>query len=178
VRRGGDRAYRISVELLVWDGYGFPMSNPQHPRRQRRLGRIFESAPVYYLTFCTEGRARVLANDAVMKRVRGFVSDSFQRYGVYVDCHVLMPDHIHLLAIIAPESKTTLGKWVKAFKAMVGSREFKWQAGYFDHVLRSDESRSEKWEYIRMNPVRAGLVEDPEDWPYAQRFNRFDGLEL
>ena len=42
-----------------------------------------------------------------------------------------------------------------------------WQTGFFDHVLRSGESYGEKWEYVRMNPVRAGLAARPEDWPYA-----------
>ena len=37
---------------------------------------------------------------------------------------------------------------------------------YFDHVLRSDESYSEKWDYVRENPVRAGLVRSANDWPY------------
>jgi hypothetical protein len=34
-------------------------------------------------------------------------------------------------------------------------------------VLRSSASRAEKWNYIRDNPVRAGLVARPEDWPYT-----------
>ena len=42
-----------------------------------------------------------------------------------------------------------------------------WQDGFFDHLLRSGESYSEKWNYVRMNPVRARLVERPEDWPFA-----------
>ncbi len=41
-----------------------------------------------------------------------------------------------------------------------------WQKQFFDHLVRSEESRSEKWEYVRMNPIRAGMVEDLEDWPY------------
>ena len=41
-----------------------------------------------------------------------------------------------------------------------------WQKGFFDHVLRSDESYAQKWEYVRDNPVRAGLVKKWEDWPY------------
>jgi hypothetical protein len=41
-----------------------------------------------------------------------------------------------------------------------------WQKGFFDHVLRSDESYSQKWEYVRENPVRAGLAKTLEDWPY------------
>jgi hypothetical protein len=32
-----------------------------------------------------------------------------------------------------------------------------WQPGFFDHVMRSSERYAEKWAYMRMNPVRAGL---------------------
>jgi hypothetical protein len=42
-----------------------------------------------------------------------------------------------------------------------------WQRGFFDHVLRSEESYGQKWNYVRDNPVRGGLVEKTEDWPYA-----------
>jgi hypothetical protein len=41
-----------------------------------------------------------------------------------------------------------------------------WQKGFFDHLLRSDESYSQKWEYVRENPVRAGLARSWEEWPY------------
>ncbi|MFA6561842.1 MAG: hypothetical protein WCV00_08035 [Verrucomicrobiia bacterium] len=41
-----------------------------------------------------------------------------------------------------------------------------WQPGFFDHLIRNTESYSEKWNYVRENPVRAGLVERAEDWPY------------
>jgi len=37
---------------------------------------------------------------------------------------------------------------------------------YFDPT-----NLSEKWEYIRQNPVRAGLVSVPDDWPYQFQFN-------
>jgi REP-associated tyrosine transposase len=42
-----------------------------------------------------------------------------------------------------------------------------WQRGFFDRVLRSDESYSQKWEYVRDNPVRTKLVRDADAWPYA-----------
>ena len=41
-----------------------------------------------------------------------------------------------------------------------------WQKNYFDHRLRNDAVLEEKAQYIRLNPVRAGLVEDPEQWPF------------
>jgi REP element-mobilizing transposase RayT len=42
-----------------------------------------------------------------------------------------------------------------------------WQRGFFDHVLRSDESYAQKWNYARENPVRAGLVDNADDWPFS-----------
>ena len=33
-------------------------------------------------------------------------------------------------------------------------------------LLRTDESYTEKWNYVRNNPVRAGLAKNAGDWPY------------
>ena len=41
-----------------------------------------------------------------------------------------------------------------------------WQERFFDHLLRSKESYSQKWAYVRQNPVRAGLAARHENWPY------------
>jgi hypothetical protein len=41
-----------------------------------------------------------------------------------------------------------------------------WQREFFDHVLRSAESYSEKWNYVRNNPVRAGLVSTADEWKH------------
>src|SRR5207244_26931 len=40
------------------------------------------------------------------------------------------------------------------------------QRNFFDHRLRHGESEAEKFEYIRQNPVRAGLISAEEEWPY------------
>ena len=65
-----------------------------------------------------------------------------------------------------------LSKWIGGLKrtlsvALKASGDGPiWQPGFFDHVLRSDESYAQKWEYVRDNPVRAGLVAQSDDWPY------------
>ena len=41
-----------------------------------------------------------------------------------------------------------------------------WQAEIFDHVIRSEESLDEKWQYVCRNPERAGLVGRWEEWPH------------
>jgi REP element-mobilizing transposase RayT len=46
-------------------------------------------------------------------------------------------------------------------------RSWRWQAGYHDHKFRSPESEQRKWEYVCLNPVRAGLVKHPEEWPFG-----------
>ncbi len=50
---------------------------------------------------------------------------------------------------------------------MLGIKAPFWQKEFFDHLIRSGESYSEKWEYMRQNPVRAGLVSNADDWKYS-----------
>jgi REP element-mobilizing transposase RayT len=42
---------------------------------------------------------------------------------------------------------------------------------FFDHIVRNQQDFEETLEYIRMNPVRRGLVKNPEDWPYTERLD-------
>jgi len=63
----------------------------------------------------------------------------------------------------------TLADW-KRYTCTKGGIE--WQRDFFDNRLRQDESYIEKAHYIRMNPVRAGLVESPGDWPYVWESKR------
>ena len=132
---------------------------------------------MYFLTLCVMDRKPVLAEEHVYQRFVDFIRESPERYRWCVACYVFMPDHAHLFARSA-HSHVTLGAWIKALKAMVARREFRWQAGFFDHVLRDDESMSARWEYIRQNPVRAELVERVEDWPYWGAFHPVDGRFL
>ena len=42
-----------------------------------------------------------------------------------------------------------------------------WQEGYYDRVLRPEESEAMVARYIIENPVRAGLVTRPSDYPFV-----------
>ena len=55
-----------------------------------------------------------------------------------------------------------------------GKESSLWQPGFFDHVLRSNESYARKWEYVRDNPVRAGLVTSWQEWPHQGEIVRID----
>jgi REP element-mobilizing transposase RayT len=138
----------------------------------QRLGWLFREYPVYYITVCTYNRRRILDRPEVHNTFIQFGLRAHE-YDVWVDRYVIMPDHVHLFAGFGPES-ATLSMWVKSFKNTISktltSATFyapHWQKGFFDHVLRSQQSYEEKWIYVRENPVRARLVRTPEDWPYA-----------
>jgi REP element-mobilizing transposase RayT len=46
-------------------------------------------------------------------------------------------------------------------------RAWRWQDGFHDHKFRTPESETREWEYVCLNPVRAGLVKRPEEWPFG-----------
>jgi putative transposase len=80
---------------------------------------------------------------------------------------MIMPDHVHLVLsfpISETKIKTIMSKWKQwTAKAL----KINWQRDFFEHRLRKEESFREKADYILANPVRAGLVEKAEDWPYV-----------
>lgn len=139
--------------------------------RLQRLRWVYADRPVYFLTTCTTVRRPLLANRNVHETFMEFAKTAAGE-GVWGGRYVLMPDHIHLFAAFSPRSPT-LSVWVKALKGSI-SKDLRhsglpspfWQKGFFDHVMRSAESYQQKWAYVRQNPVRAGLVKDPSDWPY------------
>jgi putative transposase len=77
-----------------------------------------------------------------------------------------MPDHLHLLVGISADA--SLSKLIRDCKRIAARKvKIEWQRNFFDHRLRRDESESEKFEYIRQNPLRAGLIRKIDEWPYA-----------
>jgi putative transposase len=90
--------------------------------------------------------------------------------------YVLMPDHIHFFcAPVDPEC--SLERWTQFWKSQLtkswpnAAEKPVFQRQHWDRQLRSGESYNEKWDYTRQNPVRAGLVATPDDWPYQGEMN-------
>ena len=147
--------------------------NDRYHRRPPRLDRLFaERLPLYFVTFNTAQRAPILARPEIHEAFRRFSVTADERFGVAVGRYVLMPDHVHLFAAFPPES-VMLSRWVQSLRSVLGKELLRvgmqkphWQEGFFDHLLRSSESYDEKWEYVRMNPVRAGFCKGPDEWEY------------
>ena len=166
------------------EGEAFPLQydsmlgKQRYPRRPPRLGRLFTDVrPFYFVTFNTYGRSPLLARQEVHETFCSFCVRA-QEHAVAVGRYVLMPDHVHLFVLFPPNG-LTLKRWVQTLRTVIGKELLilgvdkpHWQEGFFDHLLRSSESYAKKWDYVRMNPVRAGLSRTPEAWPYQGEIMR------
>jgi REP-associated tyrosine transposase len=138
--------------------------------KQHYIGRR-----AYFLTLCTRDRIPYFRSP----RVARWLLESLQQITVQqsfsLRVYCLMPDHLHvLLQGDSPASdllsfvKTFKHKTTFYFRAKTGKTL--WQISYFDHIVRTAEDLSKTAEYILSNPVRAGLVSRPNDYPYARMF--------
>jgi putative transposase len=152
-----------------------------HPSVPPRLARIFPSNPIYFVTACTYCRRKLLASDVVNSAFIRFGERAYSEHNIAVGRYVIMPDHLHLF-VCGPDD-FALGRWVGMLKQCLEKQIVRgeiagpvWQRRFFDHVLRSDESYAQKWNYVRDNPVRAGLVMNADDWPYAGEIITIDRI--
>ena len=114
--------------------------------------------------FAESGRARVAVET---------FADYAARHGYGVLLYTIMPHHVHAV-VAAHDDASGLSEFVSRWKTwcvrklrVIGVKGKVWQDELFDHRIRSEASLGGKCEYVADNPVRAGLVERAEDWPYT-----------
>ena len=129
---------------------------------------------VYFLTFCTHGR-QVLSpgsRNIVLETCLFGNGKLFQLHAA-----VVMPDHVHLLLTpaIDEQGPISIPEIMQAIKGTSAHRINKclgrkgrvWQDESFDHWVRNPAELEKMRAYIESNPVTAGLVARPEDWPWS-----------
>jgi putative transposase len=141
--------------------------------RPRRLDTFdYIGQQRYFLTFCCRDRVAVFTDRQVSEQTL----TQFQRTSA-LECfailaYCLMPDHVHLLV-----EGVSLNSDFKRFAKMAKQRsgglyartrhQRLWQAGYYERVLREEDDARDLARYIVNNPLRAGLVESPSDYPFV-----------
>src|SRR5947199_5572396 len=141
-------------------------------RYSRRLPHLQKADAALFVTFCTGARLPLpeVARDLIVEHCR---REDGKR--VTLCAFVVMPDHVHLLLLPLRNENGWPFPLVDILQCMKGATAHRinallhrsgpvWEEESFDHVLRSNESLKEKCEYIRQNPVRAGLVQKPEEY--------------
>jgi len=131
---------------------------------------------------------------------RTFLHFHGQRYHLHAWC--VMPNHVHVL--FQPLGTWTMSKIVASWKSFTGRRISAflqtgalgaglkpggpttgspglqpdnriWQREYFDRYIRDELHFANVVNYIHDNPVKAGLVKEPKQWPYSSSARSIDG---
>ena len=122
----------------------------------------------YFITVCCKQRGKnQLAHLTVANNIFETVRHRNAQGIWYAHLVLIMPDHVHLL-LSFPQTEKRIQMVVSKWKEWTAKTlKIDWQRDFFEHRLRREESFREKADYILANPVRAGLAEKPEDWPYV-----------
>ena len=135
-------------------------------------------------------RQPIFRQDRLAQIVINAIRSTAKDFAVPIYAYCVMPDHVHVLVGAdftsarlqevalpradvksAPTSAIEFVKYMKgrsvAAARNVGltQRSF-WQRSFFDHFLRKDEDVETVCRYIWNNPVRAGIVQHAEEYPY------------
>jgi putative transposase len=135
------------------------------------LVRFQQCGCFHFLTFSCYRRQPWLDNGTAYGVFESELEAVRLRYGFVVAGYVLMPEHVHLL--VGEPSRSSLSVALQVLKQRT-SRKLKisgevqfWQRRYYDFNVHNEEKRVEKLRYMHRNPVKRGLVEKPEDWPWS-----------
>ena len=140
--------------------------------RPRRLDGFDYTGPQrYFLTLCTFERRRHFVSRTVVSPVYQQFLRTATQFEFAILAYCFMPDHLHVLAEGTAEHSdlpafTALAKQRSAYvlRAVLATRL--WQKGYFERVLRDDDDSFNVARYVVQNPLRAGLVKSPHDYPF------------
>ena len=116
----------------------------------------------------------VLAKPDVAREIEATVL-AYEEIGYWhLLAYVVMPNHLHLFFRCEKIGlKDVMERFKRATARFVNQRlkvpqSPLWQKEWFDHWSRSPQEDDKIVSYIRYNPVRSGLVSEPNDWPWLR----------
>jgi putative transposase len=138
-----------------------------------RLPRLTAPGLPHHLIQRGNNRQSVFVDSVDCARYLAELADLAGRHGLAVHAYVLMPNHIHLLA--TPAERETLARvmqslgrrYVRAFNDRYRRTGTLWEGRYRSTVVETDRYLLACMRYIEMNPVRAGLVDEPGTYRWS-----------
>jgi REP element-mobilizing transposase RayT len=130
---------------------------------------------IIFVTICVKDRRPLLATPDCHRVLLKWWNQA-DRW--VVGKYIIMPDHVHLFC--APSADVSLSAWITYWKRGVArdqsprAGESFWQRHFWDVQMRTSRQYESKWDYIQHNPVRHGLVAQPEEWPFRGERNVLD----
>jgi putative transposase len=137
-----------------------------------RKYRFSKQGQIYFVTVCCAQRNQLLKNYFAARAAASVLHQQHKQGHAHLIAWVLMPDHMHLM--IQLETGKILSQYMNRLNsctAIAINRALKrhgrvWQGAYHDHALREETDINVCVRYLLNNPLRAGLCEKLEDYPY------------
>ena len=152
-----------------------PNQNTVKRRKGIRLPRAEYADPsrVYFVTVCAVHGTRPFEREDLARETVNCLLQAKSKKGFSLYCYCLMPDHLHL-ALSPPAHGPDVVEIIRQFKAITTSEAWHrglhgqvWQRSFYDHIARKEENVYAICEYIVHNPVRAGLAQTLEAYPFC-----------
>ncbi len=156
---------------------------------------------LYFVTTTVVGRRKILTEPPIAGIIVESLGYLRKEGRVKLFSYVIMPDHLHLilLPLQKDEKEQTISDVMRDFKKFTSKRivgylkktgrtvlldffsgsarghkgqQYKvWQDGFFDENVFTQNFLNQKIQYIHYNPVRKGMVTEPEDYPFSSATN-------
>jgi len=137
------------------------------------LYRRHNTGDLHFITISCYRHSHLLKSPEACNTLQRIIEETRQKYLFHILGYVFMSNHIHLL-VTEPDGKK-LGTAIQVLKqrfSRTRTDEFVWEPRYHDFNVFTEAKRIEKLRYMHRNPVKAGIVERPEDWPWSS-FNAY-----
>ncbi len=162
--------------------HGWEATNPRYtsPDMPKGLIRYQNSGEFHFLTFSCFKRQPLLAQRNGYSLIEQTLERVRQSHKMVIAGYVLMPEQLHLLV-----SEPHLGSLAAAIQALEQETAKKlkkpdeaqfWQHRYYDFNVWSEGTTEEKLHYMHQNPVKRGLVDRPQDWPWSSFLHHATGV--
>ncbi len=118
-------------------------------------------------------RQPIFGDDADRRRWLDLLAEHAPRAQVAVHAYVLMDNHVHLLltpetAQGVPQLMQAVGRsYVRQFNDRHGRTGTLWEGRYRSNLIETERYLLACMAYIDLNPVRAGMVADPAEFPWS-----------
>jgi putative transposase len=147
-----------------------------------RLARVVIPGVPHHVTQRGNRRGQTFFEDADYALYRDLLGEAAAKAGAEVWAYCLMPNHVHVILTPSDEDglRRTFADLHRRYTGAINARHrwtgHLWQ-GRFGSVAMDDAYLAAAARYVAMNPVRARLVERPEDWRWSSVAAHLEGKE-
>jgi putative transposase len=137
-----------------------------------RMARLVVPGSPHHVTQRGNRRQRTFFEEADYLAYIGLISELKGKAGIDIWAYCLMPNHVHF--IVVPKHKQSLAKlfgvahhrYSRLVNSAHGWLGHLWQERFHSFVM-DEEHLLTAVRYVELNPVRAGLCMQPEDWRWS-----------